>query len=92
VSRLPTGTLTLLFTDIEGSTRLLDELGERYSDVLGAHNRTLRDAFERHCGVEVTTQGDSFFVVFSSATRERVGLPQCPMMWRTFSEDQVSGV
>ena len=65
---LPTGTVTLLFTDIEGSTRLLDELGERYVDVLAEHHRLLREAFERHGGVEANTQGDGFFVVFSSAT------------------------
>jgi class 3 adenylate cyclase len=65
--QLPTGTLTLLFTDIEGSTRLVDKLGERYSEVLGEHHRVLREAFERHGGVEAGTQGDSFFVVFSSA-------------------------
>ena len=65
---LPTGTLTLLFTDIEGSTRLLDELGQRYVDVLAEHHRLLREAFERHGGVEANTQGDGFFVVFSSAT------------------------
>jgi predicted ATPase len=67
VSRLPTGTVTLLFTDIEGSTQLLDELGERYSDVLGDHNRVLRETFERHGGIEVTPLGDGFFVVFTSA-------------------------
>jgi predicted ATPase len=65
---LPTGTVTLLFTDIEGSTRLLDKLGERYVDVLAEHHRLLREAFERHGGVEANTQGDGFFVVFSSAT------------------------
>jgi predicted ATPase len=68
MSELPTGTLTLLFTDIEGSTRLLDELGERYVDVLAEHHRLLRESFERHGGVEANTQGDGFFVVFSSAT------------------------
>jgi predicted ATPase len=68
MSEPPTGTLTLLFTDIEGSTRLLDELGERYVDVLAEHHRLLREAFERHGGVEANTQGDGFFVVFSSAT------------------------
>ncbi len=65
---LPTGTVTFLFTDIEGSTRLLEELGERYSDVLGEHRRLLRDAFERHDGVEIATQGDSFVVAFARAT------------------------
>ncbi|TMK79738.1 MAG: adenylate/guanylate cyclase domain-containing protein [Actinobacteria bacterium] len=64
---LPTGTVTLLFTDIEGSTRLLHELGERYVDILAEHRRVLRDAFSRHGGVEVDTQGDAFFVAFMRA-------------------------
>ncbi len=64
---LPHGTLTFLFTDIEGSTRLVQELGERYPEVLAAHNRVLRDVFARHGGVEVRTEGDSFFVVFVEA-------------------------
>jgi len=66
---LPTGTVTFLFTDIEGSTRLLDRLGDRYPAVLEAHQRLLRDVFGDHGGVEVATEGDSFFVVFASAPR-----------------------
>jgi predicted ATPase/class 3 adenylate cyclase len=66
--RLPTGTVTLLFTDIEGSTRLLQELGDGYGVVLEEHRRLLRDAFQRHGGVEVDTQGDAFFFVFGKAT------------------------
>ena len=61
---LPGGTVTFLFTDIEGSTRLLHALGDRYADVLADHRRLLRDAFTRNGGVEVDTQGDSFFVAF----------------------------
>jgi predicted ATPase/class 3 adenylate cyclase len=68
VRDLPGGTVTLLFTDIEGSTRLLHELGERYAEVLTEHRRVLRDAFSRHGGVEVDTQGDAFFVAFTSAS------------------------
>jgi predicted ATPase len=68
VSELPTGTVTFLFTDIEASTRLLEELGDRYADVLGEHNRVLREAFERHGGVEIATQGDSFVVAFATAS------------------------
>jgi predicted ATPase len=64
---LPTGTVTLVFTDIEGSTRLLHELGERYAEVLAKHRRLLREAFQRHGGVEVDTQGDAFFYAFASA-------------------------
>jgi predicted ATPase len=64
---LPEGTVTLLFTDIEGSTRLLHELGDSYADVLAEHRRVLRDAFSRHGGVEVDTQGDAFFYAFARA-------------------------
>src|SRR5919201_1845316 len=64
---LPTGTVTLLFTDIEGSTRLLHELGDGYADVLAEHRRALRKVFERHGGVEVDTQGDAFFIAFAGA-------------------------
>jgi predicted ATPase len=68
VSGLPTGTVTFLFTDVVGSTRLLDELGaERYAEALAAHRRALREAFAAHGGVEVDTQGDAFFVAFGSA-------------------------
>ena len=66
---LPTGTVTFLFTDVEGSTKLLHELGDAgYAEVLGEHRRLLREAFSRHGGVEVDTQGDAFFVAFPSAT------------------------
>jgi predicted ATPase/class 3 adenylate cyclase len=68
VRELPTGTVTFLFTDIEGSTRLLDELGAGYADVLADHHRIVRAAIEEHGGVEVDTQGDAFFVAFSRAS------------------------
>jgi class 3 adenylate cyclase len=57
VPELLSGTVTLLFTDIEGSTRLLHELKERYANVLAEHRRVLREAFSRHGGVEVDRQG-----------------------------------
>jgi predicted ATPase len=60
--------VTFLFTDIEGSTRLLQELGDAYAEVLAEHRRVLRDAWREHEGVEVDTQGDAFFVAFSRAT------------------------
>jgi predicted ATPase/class 3 adenylate cyclase/DNA-binding XRE family transcriptional regulator len=63
----PSGTVTFLFTDIEGSTRLLQRLGSRYADVLTAQQLLLRDAFAAHGGYEVDTQGDSFFVAFPIA-------------------------
>jgi class 3 adenylate cyclase len=66
---LPSGTVTFLFTDIEGSTRLLRELGEAYVTAFAEHRRILREAFTRHSGVELGTGGDAFFVVFRSATQ-----------------------
>ncbi len=65
---LPTGTVTFLFTDIEGSTRLLRELGDGYAVVLAEHHRVLRDVWVRHRGVEVDTAGDAFFVAFARAS------------------------
>ena len=65
---LPSGTVTFLFTDVEGSTKLLHELGaERYARALAEHRRVLRQAFSAHGGVEVDTQGDAFFVAFPTA-------------------------
>jgi len=65
---LPTGTVTLLFTDVEGSTRLLRELGDvRYAAALEEHRRLVRGAVDAHGGVEVDTQGDAFFVAFPDA-------------------------
>ncbi len=65
---LPTGTVTFLFTDIEGSTLLLEELGtEGYAAVLAEHRRLCREAWVAHGGVEVDTEGDAFFVVFATA-------------------------
>jgi class 3 adenylate cyclase len=58
-----------VFTDIEGSTALLDRLGDAYGDVLFAHHALLRGVWEAHGGVEVGTEGDAFFVAFSSASR-----------------------
>jgi predicted ATPase/class 3 adenylate cyclase len=67
VRELPRGTVTFLFTDIEGSTKLLHELGDAYADALAEHRRVLREAFARHGGVEVDTQGDAFFYAFARA-------------------------
>jgi YVTN family beta-propeller protein len=67
VSSLPTGTVTFLFTDIEGSTRLVKRLGDGYGEVLAEHRQLLRAAFETHHGREIDTQGDSFFVAFARA-------------------------
>jgi class 3 adenylate cyclase len=64
----PTGTVTLLFTDVAGSTRLLERLGpERYRESLELHRRLSREIFERHGGYEVDYEGDAFFIAFSRA-------------------------
>jgi predicted ATPase/class 3 adenylate cyclase len=68
MAELPTGTVTFLFTDIEGSTKLLHEFGDGYAGLLAEHRSILRDAFAAHDGVEVDTQGDAFFVAFARAT------------------------
>jgi predicted ATPase/class 3 adenylate cyclase len=65
---LPTGVVTLLFTDIEGSTRLLQELENVYGDVLAEHHRLLRRTWAAHHGTEVDTEGDGFFVAFASVS------------------------
>src|SRR5919108_1729245 len=64
---LPSGTVTLLFTDIEGSTRLLRRTGDAYAELLAEHRRLLREAFERNGGHVLEGEGDAFFVAFSSA-------------------------
>jgi len=63
----PSGTVTLLFSDIEGSTRMLAELGDAYADVLAGQRQVLRAAFAAWNGTELGTEGDSFFVAFRSA-------------------------
>jgi class 3 adenylate cyclase len=67
MAALPTGTVTFLFTDIEGSTRLLQELGDRYGDVVRDHRRIVREHFGATGGSEVDTQGDAFFYSFPRA-------------------------
>src|SRR5215469_4447583 len=65
---LPTGTVTLLFTDIEGSTRLLQQLGDQYTSTLETYRSLLRAAILDFNGHEVDTQGDAFFVAFARAS------------------------
>src|SRR5215469_17549030 len=65
---LPGGTVTLLFTDIEGSTRLQQQVGERYAEVVATWRQLLRAIFHGFHGHEVDTQGDAFFVAFARAT------------------------
>jgi predicted ATPase/class 3 adenylate cyclase len=67
-TELPTGTVTFLFTDIEGSTRLLQRLGDEYPELLAVHHRLLRTAVEANGGVAIGSEGDSLFAAFGSAS------------------------
>jgi predicted ATPase/class 3 adenylate cyclase len=67
MAQLPSGTVTFLFTDIEGSTRLVQSLGDAYTEVFADHQRLLRAAFEQAGGHEFGTAGDAFFVAFKRA-------------------------
>jgi class 3 adenylate cyclase len=64
---LPAGTVTFVFSDIEGSTGLMKRLGTDYAELIADHRRIVRDIFERHQGIEIDTQGDSFFFAFARA-------------------------
>jgi len=66
-SEFPSGTITFLFTDIEGSTRLLRQLGEKYSTLLAQQRQILREACEMHNGRMMDSQGDFLFVAFPRA-------------------------
>ncbi|HJP64672.1 MAG TPA: adenylate/guanylate cyclase domain-containing protein, partial [Actinomycetota bacterium] len=68
MTELPTGTVTFVFTDIEGSTNLARTLGERWPEVLREHHAILRGAIRGHGGVDIRTEGDAFFAVFASAS------------------------
>ena len=67
MTELPTGTVTLMFTDLEGSTGLIRKLGDRYGEVLDDHRRLLRAVAAQHGGAEVDTSGDGQFIAFPSA-------------------------
>ncbi|HUF01033.1 MAG TPA: adenylate/guanylate cyclase domain-containing protein [Gaiellaceae bacterium] len=67
MSTLPSGTVTFVFSDVEGSTQLLKRLGEEYGELLAEHRRIVRDTFTEHGGVEIDMQGDAFFFAFARA-------------------------
>src|SRR2546430_17100857 len=94
LDELPVGTVTFLFTDIEGSTRLLKQLRERYGEALEEHQRILRAAFAAQFGHEIDTQGDSFFVAFRRAKEDVAGAvdgPQRPARLEGPGGPQVPG-
>ena len=73
----PAGTVTFVFTDIEGSTALLDELGAvAYKEALADHRRALREAFGAHSGYEVDEAGDGLFYAFASASEAVTAVAQ----------------
>jgi class 3 adenylate cyclase len=67
MTALPSGTVTFVFSDIEGSTGLLKRLGDRYAELIAQHRRLVRESFGEHGGVEIDMQGDSFFFAFARA-------------------------
>src|SRR5947207_14425786 len=71
---LPTGTITFVFTDLEGSTHLLQRLGERYPGLLATHYELMRAAFAANNGHEMGTRGDALFVVFEQASDAVAGV------------------
>ena len=92
--RLPTGTVTFLFTDIGGSTRLLQDLGDRYGAVRDEHAAILRRAIRDGGGVEVSTESDSFFAAFASpvgAVRSSVAAQRSTLQPTTTNERPLSG-
>jgi class 3 adenylate cyclase len=67
MTTLPSGTVTFVFSDIEGSTGLQKRLGERYGELIAEHRRIVRETFAAQSGVEIDTQGDAFFFAFARA-------------------------
>jgi predicted ATPase/class 3 adenylate cyclase len=89
---LPSGTVTLMFTDIEGSTSLIYRLGDHYAEVLETHRRLVRMVVEQHNGREVDNQGDGFFIVFpraSDAVAAAVALQRALAAQASLSEAEV---
>ena len=91
-SSYPAGTVTFLFTDIEGSTKLLQELGAEYGVVVSDHRRILREAFGSAGGREVDTQGDAFFFAFPTAPGAVVDATEESVANALFVADTVTGV
>ena len=88
MAALPAGTVTFVFSDIEGSTGLMKRLGTGYAELLADHRRIVRDTFERHQGIEIDTQGDSFFFAFA---RARDAVAAAVELQRTHEEHEWPG-
>ena len=88
MAALPAGTVTFVFSDIEGSTGLMKRLGTGYAELLADHRRIVRDTFERHQGIEIDTQGDSFFFAFA---RARDAVAAAVELQRTHGEHEWPG-
>jgi class 3 adenylate cyclase len=82
---LPAGTVTFVFTDLEGSTKLVTELGDRYGEVLSQHRRIVRETFGAAEGTEIDTQGDAFFYAFP---RAREAVAACVDVQRTHAASE----
>jgi class 3 adenylate cyclase len=88
MATLPAGTVTFVFTDIEGSTALMKRFGARYAELIADHRRIVRETFGRHQGIEIDTQGDSFFFAFA---RARDAVAAAVELQRTHAEYQWPG-
>ena len=87
----PSGTVTLVFTDVEGSTKLLEELGtEAFRDALGDHRRVVREAFGAHHGYEVDYEGDAFFYAFASAQAAVSAVSEAMVGWKRVRSESAS--
>jgi YVTN family beta-propeller protein len=86
MTELPSGAVTFLFTDVEGSTALLKRLREHYAEGLAAHQRLLREAFERRGGRELDTQGDAFFYAFPRARDAVLAALDAQLALRAYDE------
>jgi class 3 adenylate cyclase len=88
MATLPAGTVTFVFSDIEGSTALMKRFGAGYAELIAEHRRIVRETFGRHQGIEIDTQGDSFFFAFA---RARDAVAAAVELQRTHAENEWPG-
>ena len=94
MSSPPTGTVTFLFTDVEGSTKLWERNPEGMSQALSRHDELIRNAVEAHDGFVFKTVGDAFYAAFSTAAGSRRGSDRCPesLLSRSGKRRDLSGL